>query len=118
MGQILYEPPDVAGWDAGPVVVLDRRDAGADEFRVDARRQPEVQPGDGGEAGDAQTPDALLVVRRSTRWRHAPLDADGDGGAVELPARHRRVDRQRRAAAGEGAGLVHLIAGSPEYQLV
>ena len=25
MGQILYEPPDVAGWDAGPGVVLDRR---------------------------------------------------------------------------------------------
>ena len=44
MGQQLFEPPDVAGWDLGPGLVLDRRDAGAHELRVDARRQPEVQP--------------------------------------------------------------------------
>ena len=48
MGQNLYDPPDVAGWDVGPVVVLDRLDAGAHELRLDARRQSAVQSGRGG----------------------------------------------------------------------
>ena len=38
MGQNLFEPPDVSGWDARAVLVLDRRHAGAHEFRVAARR--------------------------------------------------------------------------------
>ena len=44
MGQQLFEPPDVNGWDLGPRLVLERRDAGADELRGAARHEPEVQP--------------------------------------------------------------------------
>ena len=33
MGQQLFEPPDVAGWERGRGVVLDRSDAGEDELR-------------------------------------------------------------------------------------
>ena len=74
MGQILYEPPDVAGWDAGPGVVLDRRDAGADELRVDARGEPEVQPGRGGASATRATPEALLSYVLDA-LKTAPLDA-------------------------------------------
>ena len=55
-------------------LVLDRRDAGADEFRVDARRQPEVQP------------------RRGARSRAQRVDT---GGA----ARRSSLERARRRAA-------------------
>jgi hypothetical protein len=44
MGQTLFEPPDVAGWDLGRGW-FSSGDAGADEFRVHACRQPAVQPG-------------------------------------------------------------------------
>ena len=44
MGQQLLEPPDVNGWELGAGLVFYRRDAGADELRLPARQQPEVQP--------------------------------------------------------------------------
>ena len=44
MGQQLYEPPDVNGWELGPGVDLDLVDAGAHELRVDARCEPALQP--------------------------------------------------------------------------
>ena len=44
MGQQLYEPPDVNGWELGPGLDLDLVDAGADELRLDARGQPALQP--------------------------------------------------------------------------
>ena len=47
-------------------VVLDQRDARAHELRVDARRQPEIQSGDGGEGGrrEQDAGSAALVLRR------------------------------------------------------
>ena len=53
-------------------------------------------------ANASKTPEALLVVLRSTRSSTRAARRERHGGAVELPARDRRVDRQRRAAAGEG----------------
>ena len=77
MGQTLYDPPDVAGWDLGQAVVLHRLDAGADEFRRDARsrirsstwrRLPRR----------AKTPDALLSFVLDA-LSTAPLDSSVDG---------------------------------------
>jgi uncharacterized protein (DUF1800 family) len=117
MGQILYEPPDVAAGTRASVV-FDRRDARADELRVDAGVQPEVQAGAAVKAANAsRTPDALLsyfsdalvtrAARRgvTTEWSNY-LRATGawTGSDAQLEAK--------------SSGLVHLIAGSPEYQLV
>ena len=44
MGQNLYEPPDVNGWDARPRVDLDLVDADAHELRGGARAEPALQP--------------------------------------------------------------------------
>ena len=49
-GTDAVRPAGRVGMGSRAVVVLDRRHAGADEFRVDPRRQPEVPPGDGGQA--------------------------------------------------------------------
>lgn len=43
MGQTLFEPPDVAGWNLGQRMVLNGCDARAHELRLDAGRQPAVQ---------------------------------------------------------------------------
>ena len=69
MGQQLFEPPDVAGWSLGQRVVFDRRDADADEFRVDARREPEVPPGDGrgGREAEPAGPAELHAVAADDR---------------------------------------------------
>ena len=104
----------------GPDLVLDRRDAGAHELRVDAGRQPEVQSRDRGEDRQrvGKTPEALLAYF-----------------VDQLVDRAARLERHRRAVSNylhatgawtgsdaqlqaKAAGLVHLIAGSPEYQLV
>ena len=118
MGQILYEPPDVAGWDLGPVVVLDRRDAGAHELRVDAGRQSEVQAGDVGQGRQRVEDAGSAAGVRARRAGSAPLDTSV---TAELSNYLRATgawtgsDAQLQAKA---PGLVHLIAGSPEYQLV
>ncbi len=44
MGQQLFEPPDVNGWDLGPGWISTSSMLVAHELRVDAGRQPAVQP--------------------------------------------------------------------------
>src|SRR4029077_3243767 len=87
----------------GPDLVLDQRDALAHELRLVARRQPEVQPDDGGEGGRGgqDAGGAALVLRRGAA--HGAARPERHRRALELPPRHRRVDRQRHAAAAEGA---------------
>src|SRR6476619_6592163 len=82
------------------IVVLDRVDAGADEFRVGARRQSEVQPG-GCRAGQRRHTRGPARVR--PRGAENPyLRRDGDHGPRGLPACDRRLDRECYATAGEG----------------
>ena len=58
MGQQLFEPPDVNGWDARAGLVLERRDARAHELRRDAGHQSAVQPARYG-ARQVDSPEAL-----------------------------------------------------------
>ena len=116
MGQVLFEPPDVAGWDLGPSwfstgAMLARMNfasalAGNQKFKLATAARP-----------FNQSPDSLLA------WvldaiRTAPFDS---------PA----TDEFRNYLTATGAwsgsdaqlqtkvpGLVHLVAGSPEYQLI
>ena len=121
MGQILYEPPDVAGWDAGQVVVLDRRDAGAHEFRVDARRPTSSSTS----RAAAKPRDASDAARRCCRssldaLATAPLDDAVTGGAGATTC------APTGAWTGSDAQLQAKVAGpgrtsspaSPEYQFV
>ncbi len=118
MGQILYEPPDVSGWDAGQTwfstsAMLARMNfasslAGNQRFNLTTAVKT---------ANATKTPEALLSYFVDALVT-APLDRSVTG---ELAAYLRATgawtgsDAQLQAKA---PGLVHLIAGSPEYQLV
>ena len=116
MGQTLFDPPDVAGWDAGQTwfstgAMLARMNFAAtlaanQRFNLAAAAKP-----------NARTPESLL-----TYYRPELRTGRADAGVVnELLAYLRSTgawtgsDAQVQAKA---AGLVHLIAGSPEYQFV
>ena len=116
MGQVLYEPPDVAGWDAGRTwfstgAMLARMNfasslASNQKFNL-ARAAKSV----------SSTPDAMLSFFLSA-LATPPLDSSV---RAELSSYLRATgawtgsDAQLQA---KSAGLVHLIAGLPEYQFV
>src|SRR5581483_1161236 len=80
-------------------VVLDGRDARAHELRVDARVEPEVPAGDGGD-GRTQQPAGARRVHDVAADRAVRLHLR----SRRLCVGRRRVDRLRRAVAGEGVG--------------
>ena len=99
MGQVLFEPPDVAGWDAGRAwfstgAMLARMNfasslASNQKFNLARAAKPA-----------SSTPDALLSYFLDGPG-HAGPRLVGEGGAGQLSSRDRRLDRQRRAAAVE-----------------
>ena len=123
MGQQLYEPPDVNGWELGPGWILDLVDAVAHELRVDARRQPEIQPRARRAAVSRRLRNAcstIMLARFPRRWasrRHDQrcsdyLRSDGAGPAVDaqLHSQGRRADpadrRRRRVSVQLGDGVM------------
>jgi uncharacterized protein (DUF1800 family) len=118
MGQILFEPPDVAGWDTGQSwfstgAMLARMNfasslAANQKFKLAAAVK---------EAGVGKTPEALLA-HFGDQIVTAPQDSSV---AAELNSYLRSTgawtgsDAQLQA---KSSGLVHLMVGSPEYQLV
>ena len=112
MGQVLFDPPDVAGWDAGSRLVLDRRHAGPHELRVDAGGQPEVRACAMSAADHASDPrDAPALHARSVQ--DGPLRQRRHGPSPRLPALDgARTGSRRRSCQSKVAGLVHLVAGS------
>jgi uncharacterized protein (DUF1800 family) len=115
MGLTLYEPPDVAGWDAGQTwfssgAMLARMNfastlAANQRFNL-AAVSKQVAP----------TPEAFLAYYMSA-LAMAPADAavrDEWMNYLTATATWTGSDAQRQA---KGCGLVHLIGGSAEYQL-
>jgi uncharacterized protein (DUF1800 family) len=118
MGQILYEPPDVAGWDAGPSwfstgAMLARMNFGA-SLAGNQRFNLATAVNN---AGAGRTAESLLSYVMDALVT-APLDSNV---IAELSAYLRATgawtgtDAQLQAKT---PGLVHLLAGAPEYQLV
>jgi uncharacterized protein (DUF1800 family) len=116
MGQDLFEPPDVAGWDAGRTwfatgATLARMNfaaslAGNQRFNLAAKAKPE-----------AQTPDSFLAFFLNELGT-APLDSVVTAelaNYLRATTAWTGTDAQLQVKA---TGLVHLIAGSAEYQLV
>jgi uncharacterized protein (DUF1800 family) len=118
MGQILYEPPDVAGWDTAQSwfstgAMLARMNfasslAANQKFKLATAVK---------DAGVGKTPEAMLAYF-GDQIVTAPQDSSV---AAELNTYLHSTgawtgsDAQLQAKA---SGLVHLIVGSPEYQLV
>jgi hypothetical protein len=117
MGQILYEPPDVSGWDLGQSwfstsAMLARMNfasalAANQKFKLAATVKA---------ANVSKTPEALLSYMLDALVS-APLDGSVTGelsNYLHATGAWTGSDAQLQAKA---PGLVHLIAGSPEYQL-
>ena len=118
MGQILYEPPDVAGWDAGPAWFSTGAMLARMNFASTLAGNQRFNLATAAKVGNAaRTPEALLSYFVAALVT-APLDA---GVRSEWSTYLRATgawtgsDAQLQAKA---SGLVHLIAGSPEYQFV
>ncbi len=118
MGQILYEPPDVSGWDAGQTwfatgAMLARMNfasslAANQKFKLATAVK---------DAGAGKTPEALLSYfgdQIVTAPQDSSVMAEFDTYLRSTGA-WTGADAQLQAKA---SGLVHLIVGSPEYQLV
>jgi uncharacterized protein (DUF1800 family) len=116
MGQQLYDPPDVAGWDLGPRwfstgAMLSRMNFASalalnQKFNLAAKSTPY-----------AETPDSLLTyvldsLKTSTLERDAMSALDGYLRATGP------WTRTKKQIEDKTAGLVHLVAGTPEYQFV
>jgi len=118
MGQILYEPPDVSGWDLGQSWFSTSAMLARMNFAATIAANQRFNLTTAVKAATAQrTPESLLAYLVDA-LATAPLDTSVTG---ELSAYLRATgawngsDAQIQAKA---PGLVHLIAGSPEYQLV
>ena len=116
MGQILFDPPDVAGWETGPSwfstgAMLSRMNfasalAGNQKFEL-ARAA----------ADHASTPQELLTWVLAS-LKTAPLSP---GVTMDLMDYLRATGPWTGSAAqiqNKIAGVVHLVAGTPEYQFV
>jgi uncharacterized protein (DUF1800 family) len=116
MGQVLYDPPDVAGWDAGQTwfatgAMLARMNfastlAANQRFNLLARAKPA-----------ASTPESFLSFFLDELVT-APMDTGTTGELLTYLRATGAWTRSDAQIQSKAAGLVHLIAGSPEYQLI
>ena len=118
MGQILFEPPDVSGWDTGQAWFSTSAMLARLNFAASLATNQKFNLATAAKnSGASSTPEALLS-HFLTELVTAPFDS---AARLELSSYLRATgpwsgsDVQLQAKA---PGLVHLIAGSPEYQLV
>ena len=118
MGQILYEPPDVAGWRAGEEWFSTSAMLARLNFAASLAANQKFNLTNAVKTASAnKSPEALLAFI-SDALVAAPADA---GVSSELSNYLRATGAWTGADAqiqSKAAGLVHLIAGSPEYQLI
>ena len=118
MGQILYEPPDVSGWDLGQTWFSTSAMLARMNFASQlAANQKFALATAVKTAGQQKTPEALLSFFVES-LPTAPLDSSVTtelSNYLHATGAWTASDAQLQAKA---PGVVHLIAGSPEYQLV
>jgi uncharacterized protein (DUF1800 family) len=116
MGQTLYDPPDVSGWDAGQTwfatgAMLARMNfastlAANQRFNLAARAQPAASSP---ESFLSYFLDELVTAPMATATTNELLTYLRATGAWTASAAQ---------VQSKAVGLVHLIGGSPEYQLI
>ena len=118
MGQILYEPPDVSGWDLGQAwfstsAMLARMNfasslAGNQKFNLATAVKA---------AKATATPEALFAYFADALVT-APFDSSVTIALSDYLHANGAWSGSDAQLQAKTAGVVHLIAGSPEYQLV
>jgi uncharacterized protein (DUF1800 family) len=116
MGQNLYEPPDVSGWKAGETWFSTGAMLARMNFAAQLTNNQKVNVLAAARLS-GKTPDALLAYCLD-QLVTAPLDTSVVGelnNYLRATGAWTGTDAQIQAKT---AGLMHLIAGSPEYQFV
>ena len=118
MGQILFDPPDVSGWDAGQTWFSTGAMLARLNFAASLAANQKFSITTAVKAANAhRSPEALLAFISD-----ALVTAAADPSvAAELSDYLRATGAWTGADAqiqSKAAGLVHLLAGSPEYQLI
>ena len=116
MGQQLFEPPDVAGWERGPAwfttaAMLARMNFAA---TLTSRQRNDIAAA---AAGNGPTAEALLSFYLD-RLSPAPFEQDAYVSLLEYLRRGAAWTGSASQLRVKAPGLVHLIVGSSEYQLV
>jgi uncharacterized protein (DUF1800 family) len=118
MGQILLEPPDVSGWDAGQTWFATGAMLARMNFAASLAANQKFNLATAVKnAGTGKTPEAMLAY-----FMDQIVTAPPDGSVTTELSNYLHAtgawtgsDTQLQAKA---PGLVHLLVGSPEYQLV
>ena len=118
MGQILFEPPDVSGWDAGQSWFSTSAMLARMNFASSLAANQKFNLATAVKAASAsKTPEALLAYFVDA-LATAPLDSSVTAelsNYLHATGAWTASDAQLQQ---KSSGVVHLIAGSPEYQLV
>jgi uncharacterized protein (DUF1800 family) len=118
MGQILFEPPDVSGWDTGQSWFSTSAMLARMNFASSLAANQKFNLTTAVKAASAsKTPEALLAYFVDA-LATAPLDSSVTAelsNYLHATGAWTASDAQLQQ---KSSGVVHLIAGSPEYQLV
>ena len=116
MGQQLFEPPDVAGWERGPAWFTTAAMLARMNFAstLTSRQRNDIAAG---AAGNGSTPEALLSFYLD-RLSPAPFEQDAYATLLDYLRRGTVWTGSATQLRVKAPGLIHLIVGSSEYQLV
>ena len=116
MGQQLYEPPDVNGWELGPGWFSSGGMLSRMNFAANLAFNQKFNLRDT-TRGQAPTPEALVALM-ADRLTPAPFTSGGYGALVDYTRAGGAWSGSDTQLATKASGLAHLIVGSGEYQLV
>jgi uncharacterized protein (DUF1800 family) len=116
MGQQLFEPPDVAGWERGTAwfttaAMLARMNFAA---TVTSRQRNDITAA---ATGNGPTPEALLSFYLD-RLTPAPFEGQAYTSLLDYLRSGGAWNGSATQLRAKAPGVLHLIAGSSEYQLV
>jgi uncharacterized protein (DUF1800 family) len=116
MGQQLYEPPDVNGWDVGPGWFSSGGTLARMNFASTLATNQKFNLRDGVRS-EATSPEALLALM-TNRLTPQPFVTESYNALLDYVRAGGAWTGSDTQIANKAAGLAHLIVGSGEYQLV
>src|SRR5437762_2864550 len=116
MGQILFEPPDVSGWDAGQTWFSTSAMLARQNFAAQLAANQRFNFASGSKAANATgSPESLLSFILG-QVATAPLGGGVNGDLLAYLRATGAWTGSDAQVQQKAAGLVHLVAGLPEYQ--
>jgi len=116
MGQQLYEPPDVNGWELGPGWFSSGGTLARMNFASTLATNQKFNLRDSVRS-EASTPESLLAVM-TNRLTPQPFTTESYNALLDYVRAGGTWTASDTQIATKAAGLAHLIVGSGEYQLV